>query len=202
MSRERVITCALEVIERDGLEGLRLETLAKKLHVSAPSLYHHFANKDEILTSCATAIYMSAPVRPARECGPDNVVDYFVAVAIESHRAMTIRPRCLPLLASYTSPDILLTGRERSLRALARTNVPKEYHGLITEFVERIVHGWVFLISMPSAEPSEDRWPYLAEFIGSGRSFEPERAIELSIRAFFTGLLPVASQATAGALSL
>lgn len=188
-SREQAIECALEIIENEGLEALRLETLAQALHVSAPSLYHHFKNKDEILSMSASAIYESIPHRPAGECSSDNVVDYFVMIAIDSYRAMTVRPRCLPLLAAYTSPDLMQRGRERSLRALARTNVPKEYHGLIVGFVERLVQGSVFSVGMPTTEPSEDRWPFLAELFERSGPPDPERDLELSIRAYFAGLL-------------
>ena len=45
-----VITdAALEVISADGVEGLTMRSVADRLRVRAPSLYHHVPNKAELL---------------------------------------------------------------------------------------------------------------------------------------------------------
>ena len=38
---------ALEVIDRDGLDGFNLRLLAQELGVNPSSLYHHFHDKNE-----------------------------------------------------------------------------------------------------------------------------------------------------------
>src|SRR3546814_1328024 len=53
ISLDRTVKATLDVIERNGLENLTLRNLATKLGVSAPSLYHHFANKTEVLRAAA-----------------------------------------------------------------------------------------------------------------------------------------------------
>ena len=45
------MTTALEVIDADGLDAMSLERLADELGVKAPSLYHHFHDKAEILAA-------------------------------------------------------------------------------------------------------------------------------------------------------
>ncbi|HTC82023.1 MAG TPA: helix-turn-helix domain-containing protein, partial [Acidimicrobiia bacterium] len=49
ISKDASARAALEIIDAEGLEALSLERLAKELGVRAPSLYHHFADKAEIL---------------------------------------------------------------------------------------------------------------------------------------------------------
>src|SRR3546814_15724390 len=61
ISLDRTVKATLDVIERNGLENLTLRNLATKLGVSAPSLYHHFANKTEVLRDAAKALVRDVP---------------------------------------------------------------------------------------------------------------------------------------------
>lgn len=45
----RISAAALALIDRDGLEGLSMRTLAGELGVEAMSLYHHVPNKEALL---------------------------------------------------------------------------------------------------------------------------------------------------------
>lgn len=56
LSRERVITVALGLVQRIGLEGLSMRTLADALGIKAPSLYWHVRDRDELLRQVATAM--------------------------------------------------------------------------------------------------------------------------------------------------
>ena len=56
LSRERIVERALAIIDADGLEELSTRRLARDLAVRAPSLYNHFATKEEILDAAANAI--------------------------------------------------------------------------------------------------------------------------------------------------
>lgn len=49
LSRERVLTAAVELADRDGLAALTMRNLAEELGVEAMSLYYHVANKEAIL---------------------------------------------------------------------------------------------------------------------------------------------------------
>jgi AcrR family transcriptional regulator len=49
LSRERVLRAAVELADRDGIEGLTMRNLAHELDVEAMSLYYHVANKEAIL---------------------------------------------------------------------------------------------------------------------------------------------------------
>lgn len=53
ISRRRALEAALEIIDRDGLEGLSIRCLAEKLGVNGASLYHHFTNKEQIVVGAA-----------------------------------------------------------------------------------------------------------------------------------------------------
>jgi AcrR family transcriptional regulator len=49
LSRERVLRTAVELADAGGIESLSMRKLAKELGVEAMSLYHHVANKTDLL---------------------------------------------------------------------------------------------------------------------------------------------------------
>ena len=53
LTRTRIITAARKTVARDGANALSLRPLARRLGVTAPALYDHFASKDELLTAVA-----------------------------------------------------------------------------------------------------------------------------------------------------
>lgn len=56
LQKDRIIKTALEVLDRDGLEGVTLRRLAKELGVQAPAIYWHIASKEVLLDEMANAI--------------------------------------------------------------------------------------------------------------------------------------------------
>lgn len=56
LSRERIVTAALAIVDAEGLPALSTRRLATELGVSGPSLYNHFRVKDEILDAVADTV--------------------------------------------------------------------------------------------------------------------------------------------------
>jgi AcrR family transcriptional regulator len=56
LSRAGIRAAALEIIDRDGLDGLSMRKLAAALHVSAPALYFHYPTKEQLLDDVASGI--------------------------------------------------------------------------------------------------------------------------------------------------
>ncbi len=53
LTRQRILTCALAMIDREGLEDLSMRKLATELDVAPMSLYNHVPNKDALLEGVA-----------------------------------------------------------------------------------------------------------------------------------------------------
>jgi TetR/AcrR family tetracycline transcriptional repressor len=53
LQKETIVTKALEILNRDGLEGVTLRRVATELQVKAASLYWHVQNKRELLDEMA-----------------------------------------------------------------------------------------------------------------------------------------------------
>lgn len=49
LTREAIVEAALRVLDRDGLDGVRMRRVADELGTGAGSLYWHVGNKDELL---------------------------------------------------------------------------------------------------------------------------------------------------------
>ncbi|WP_344578301.1 TetR/AcrR family transcriptional regulator [Streptomyces lunalinharesii] len=62
LSRERIVTTALALIDAEGLAALSTRRLAAELGVSGPSLYNHFTTKDEILDAVADTVVAQVDV--------------------------------------------------------------------------------------------------------------------------------------------
>ncbi|GAB2815753.1 TetR/AcrR family transcriptional regulator [Streptomyces daliensis] len=56
LSRERIVACALALVDAEGLGAVSTRRLAAELGVSGPSLYNHFRTKDEILDAVADEV--------------------------------------------------------------------------------------------------------------------------------------------------
>ncbi|WP_433528104.1 TetR/AcrR family transcriptional regulator [Micromonospora sp. CA-263727] len=56
LSRQRIVEAAATLIDAEGLAGFSTRRLAAELGVRGPSLYNHFATKDEILDAVADSI--------------------------------------------------------------------------------------------------------------------------------------------------
>jgi AcrR family transcriptional regulator len=56
LSRQRIVATAAALVDAEGLDALSTRRLATELGVRGPSLYNHFATKDEILDAVADTI--------------------------------------------------------------------------------------------------------------------------------------------------
>ncbi|MFC9328243.1 TetR/AcrR family transcriptional regulator [Kitasatospora sp. NPDC057015] len=56
LSRDRIVAAALALADAEGLDALSTRRLATELSVSGPSLYNHFATKDELLDAVVDTV--------------------------------------------------------------------------------------------------------------------------------------------------
>ncbi len=100
LTRDKVLAVAVGLADSAGLPALTMRSLAAALGIQPMSLYHHVANKDEILDLLVDAVFaeMDAPV-------PGGDWRAEIARRCRSARAVLNRhPWAVPLLESRTSP--------------------------------------------------------------------------------------------------
>ena len=57
LTRERVLQAALKLADQGGIEALSMRKLGQELGVEAMAIYHHFANKDEVIDGIIDIVF-------------------------------------------------------------------------------------------------------------------------------------------------
>jgi AcrR family transcriptional regulator len=101
LTRERILRAAIELADREGIDGLSMRRLAQELGVEAMSLYHHVASKRDLLGGMLDLVY--AEMEP-----PTSEGDWRAALrrtAISAHHVLLRHPWACQLLTSPSSPS-------------------------------------------------------------------------------------------------
>jgi len=98
LNRERIRKAALELLDVHGPSGFSMRQLAAALRVSAPSLYSHYATKDEVLDDVVDAVIADVDTSGFRHGWRQGVLTW-----ARSYRdALLAHPGVAPLVASGT----------------------------------------------------------------------------------------------------
>src|SRR5918995_3911226 len=100
LNRERVFQAAVALADERGLESLTMRALGEELGVEAMSLYHHVANKDELLDGMVDVVFSEVEL-------PTTDVGWKTAMrrrAISTREALVRHRWAVGLLQSSTSP--------------------------------------------------------------------------------------------------
>ena len=177
LSRERVLRAAIDLADAAGIESLSMRRLAGELGVEAMSLYHHVANKNDILSGMADMVVDEYDL-------PEPGADWKASIrhsAISAYRVLLRHPWAANLLLSGTTPS---TARLRYMDALLGTlraagfsadMTDHAYHALDSHIMGFTL--WVTGMNLPSddeleglatrflAELPADEMPHLVEHV-------------------------------------
>jgi AcrR family transcriptional regulator len=193
ISRDLCAKAALRIIDEDGLEALSLEKIARELGVKAPSLYHHFSDKAEILASVARLVVLEVPLPP--DPVEKDWVEWHAQICVDFRRAILNHPKAAPLLLQFFPRQFMLSTYERASRNLERAGVPLELHILIIEGMDKLTLGSALYTAarrtsgqseFPTVDP--DRDPMLARALDANRWTEEDVFAE-TIRSFLRGAI-------------
>ena len=96
LSREQIVTAAMELIDADGLGEFTTRKLAATLGVRGPSLYNYFATKDEILDAVAHEVTSTVDISML---GPVYWADALRGWARSFRAALLEHPNIIPFMA-------------------------------------------------------------------------------------------------------
>ncbi len=100
LTRQRVLAAAVDLADRNGLEALSMRKLGEALGVEAMSLYHHVANKVDLLDGMIDAVFAEIDL-PSADAGWRTAMRQR-AISV---RAVLRRHRwAIGLMESRTSP--------------------------------------------------------------------------------------------------
>lgn len=135
ISRESAARAALDVIDVQGLGGLSLDLVARRLGVKAPSLYHHFKNKSELLAEVAHCILKDVRPRLKRGMVWEEAI---IRVAVASRREILLHPNAAPLMLEHFPKRIFL---ERYDFWAAYCPYPNQIKMAILEATDKLMFG-------------------------------------------------------------
>lgn len=146
IDRDATIATALRIIDEEGLEALSLPRLARELDVKAPSLYHHFRDKDEILAAVAQRV-VGATVAPRKPADGDWPA-WFTQLVLNFRTAVLRHRNAAPLLLQFLPREWLTDVYEDAAAYLAACGVPAELHLQVLDSLERFAFGATILEAM------------------------------------------------------
>ena len=187
ITREAAVAAALSVIDRDGLEALSVQAVARAMKVAAPSLYYHFKDKDELLQLVALEMLRQVGKSTSREASWD---DRMIGLSVATLRVILEHANAAPLMLRFFPRWLMLSAYENSL---IDNPYPEEHQMVIVEAIEKLTYGTSLfaaaaatyhLPAMPAFDT--DRYPRLARAIQVGPQ-DQLTMFEESLRALLAG---------------
>ncbi|GAA4546690.1 TetR/AcrR family transcriptional regulator [Pseudonocardia xishanensis] len=192
---DAVIETSLRIIDTEGLDAFSLPRLARELNVRAPSLYHHFADKAEILRGIARAIVLETRL-PDPATTP-TWIEWFVGLSLNFREVVLRHRNAAPVLLQFMPRDVLIQTYDNSARVLAELGVPPAQQVLLLDGMDKLTLGASITEAARDPEDADqvfsrvdpDREPTLALAVQES-GLSPDQVFAESIRAFLRGAAP------------
>ena len=142
LTTDAIVTAAIEVLRSDGVDGLSMRLVAKRLGTGAASLYVHVANKDELLELIFDELVSRVPIPepdPAR--WQEQLRDMAIALRAELQTFSQVALAGLGRIPiSYRS----LAAAEGTLALLHAGGLPPKVIGLAADLLALYIVAGVF----------------------------------------------------------
>lgn len=150
---DRVLEGAIGLADERGISALTMRNLAEALDRKPMALYHHVANKDEVLDAMVDAVFDEIDL-------PDVSVGWKTAMRqrADSARAVLLRhPWALGLMDSRTTPGpATLRHHNAVIGCLFDGGFSIEMAGHAVSLIDAYIYGYVLQeISLPFGTPEE-----------------------------------------------
>jgi len=169
LTREAIARAALDGLDEEGLDGLAMRSIARRLGVKAPSLYNHVASQDEVITLVHDLVDSEIDLSTLDD--PDWRRG--LAAFARSYRAAFLRhPHAVPIVVRRPLVAQNAVGTYgAAATALVRAGVPVDQVMAVLALLDFIVLGSAVdtFIDGFAADPSDydDEHPDLAAAIRS-----------------------------------
>ena len=153
LSRERVIEAAVALADRDGIEPLTIRKLADELGVGPMTIYHHVANKVDILDGMVDSVFAEIELPPMD-------IDWADAMAVRARSAREVLARhqwAAPLMESSTDPGPATLGHHDAvLGCLRRGGMSWPLVGHAYALIDAYIYGFALQeAGLPFDTPEE-----------------------------------------------
>ena len=187
ITKEGAARAALAVIDEQGLEGLSLGLVARRLGVKAPSLYYHFKDKAALLAEVARIILLD--VKVPKIAADSDWREILVKLLLATRRSLLQHPQAAPLMLQFFPRYLLLASYDRWISIY---QAPPAVHMTIIEGLEKLTFGSALFAAtrttrgvntMPKFDPV--KLPRLAQAVQANR-LSDEGLFEATVRRFLS----------------
>lgn len=202
VSRERLQTAALALVDRHGLRGLSMRALASKLEVGPMTLYNHVAHREDLEVLVVDAV-LQRVVWPQRSDGDWRQAARDIAVAF--WRAVRAHPQVIPLILTRRSRSAaVIEASEALLQALAGSGRTGADLLIAFRSVQALIMGFAQVelagpLSRAAGERPQqvirrfrslprERYPHLIEIATAAMRSDPEQEFCASLDILLDGL--------------
>jgi AcrR family transcriptional regulator len=175
LSRDRALRAATELADAEGIDAVTMRRLAQSLGVEAMSLYHHVANKSDILDGMVDLVFDEIDLPDER----DGWVHAMTARAKSVRAALTRHRWAVGLMESRTSPGpATMRHHDAVIGCCRRSGFSVEMTAHAFSMMDSYIYGFVLQeISLPFEDGDDlgdmidqmlpsamaDTYPYFAE---------------------------------------
>jgi AcrR family transcriptional regulator len=175
LSRDRALRAAVELADAEGIDAVTMRRLAQTLGVEAMSLYHHVANKSDILDGMVDLVFAEIELPDDR----DGWVPAMTARATSVRAALTRHRWAVGLMESRSSPGpATLRHHDAVIACCRRSGFSVEMTAHAFSLMDSYIYGFVLQeISLPFEDGDDlgdmidtmlppstaDTYPYLTE---------------------------------------
>jgi AcrR family transcriptional regulator len=191
LTRQRIVEVATTIIDGEGLAALSTRRLATDLDVRAPSLYNHFATKEEILDAVGDAVIAQVDISMfGRDPWPDALRSW----ARGYRAALAAHPNIVPFLARGPGRRPAALGLADAVYGgLVDAGWPPSYATRIGALMRYLVTGSTlgsFSLGFVDDPDFYKRYPHLgdAHRLKEHQRQVDEGAFELGLETLVTGL--------------
>ncbi len=150
LTRERALAAAISIADREAMSALTMRRLAEMLDVEAMSLYHHFANKDEILDGMIDHVFGEIELPAARATWKSAMRRRSNSV----RAVLTRHPWAIGLMESRNAPGpCTLRHHDAVLGCLRSAGFSVEMAGHAFSLLDSYIYGFVLQeLNLPFGE--------------------------------------------------
>jgi TetR/AcrR family tetracycline transcriptional repressor len=135
ISRRNALIAALDIIDREGLDAMRIRRLGDELGVNGASLYHHFRSKDEIVAGAAELALQYVRTPDTRN---ENWPEWLARNTRSTRDALMKHPNLIPVVLGRAPLGIGTSMLESSAELLEEQGVPVELVLPLMETLEMV----------------------------------------------------------------
>jgi AcrR family transcriptional regulator len=153
LTRQRVLAAAVALADRGGVGALSMRKLAQELGVEAMSLYHHVANKDDILDGIVDVVFGEIEL-PTGEAGWEAAMR---RRAVSAREALRRHPWATGLMESRRTPGPAnIRHHDAVLGVLRNAGFPVELAAHAYSLLDSYIYGFALQeASLPFHTPEE-----------------------------------------------